>query len=103
MTTLWTTLADPTRRTVLELLREQPRDVGELVGLLGVSQPTTSKHLRVLREAGFVQVTGRAQRRVYSLDPGPFTALDDWLTPYRRLWNSRLDALGRHLDVTGER
>ena len=77
---------------------ERPRPVGELVDRLGLTQPGTSKHLRVLREAGLVQVRQEAQRRVYALDPGPLAELDVWLAPYRRLWNERLDELGRHLD-----
>ena len=83
---------------MLELLLERPRPVGELVDELGLTQPGTSKHLRVLREAGLVQVRQEAQRRVYALDPGPLAELDVWLAPYRRLWNERLDDLGRHLD-----
>jgi DNA-binding transcriptional ArsR family regulator len=96
----WSVLADPHRRAALELLRERPRPVGELVERLGLTQPGTSKHLRVLREAGLVQVRQEAQRRVYALDVGPLAELDDWLEPYRRLWNERLDALERHLDST---
>ena len=83
---------------MLELLLERPRPVGELVDRLGLTQPGTSKHLRVLREAGLVQVHQEAQRRVYAIDPGPLAELDVWLAPYRRLWNDSLDALGRHLD-----
>jgi DNA-binding transcriptional ArsR family regulator len=83
---------------MLELLLERPRPVGELVDQLGLTQPGTSKHLRVLREAGLVQVRQEAQRRVYAIDPGPLAELDVWLAPYRRLWNESLDALGRHLD-----
>jgi DNA-binding transcriptional ArsR family regulator len=98
----WSALVDPHRRTVLELLLERPRTVGELVEHLGLSQPGTSKHLRVLREAGLVHVRTEAQRRVYALEPGPLAELDAWLTPYRRLWNQRLDALERHLDKTSE-
>jgi DNA-binding transcriptional ArsR family regulator len=94
----WQALADPHRRAVLELLLERPRPVGELVERLGLSQPGTSKHLRVLREAGLVQVRAEANRRVYALDPGPLNELDVWLAPYRRRWNESLDALGRHLD-----
>ena len=94
----WQALADPNRRAVLALLLERPRPVGELVERLGLSQPGTSKHLRVLREAGLVQVRREANRRVYALDPGPLNELDVWLAPYRRLWNDSLDALGRHLD-----
>jgi DNA-binding transcriptional ArsR family regulator len=96
----WSALADPNRRAVLELLLERPRPVGELVERLGLSQPGTSKHLRVLREAGLVQVRQDANLRVYALDPGPLNELDVWLAPYRRLWNESLDALGRHLDST---
>jgi DNA-binding transcriptional ArsR family regulator len=96
----WSVLADPTRRATLELLLERPRSVGELVERLGLTQPGTSKHLRVLREAGLVQVRTEAQRRVYALDPGPLAELDQWLAPYRRLWSDSLDALERHLDRT---
>jgi DNA-binding transcriptional ArsR family regulator len=96
----WSALADPHRRAVLELLRERPRPVGELVERLELSQPSTSKHLRVLREAGLVQVRQDAQRRVYALDPGPMAELDAFLAPYRRLWSDSLDALERHLDET---
>jgi DNA-binding transcriptional ArsR family regulator len=98
----WAALTDPHRRAVLGLLRERPHAVGELVGALRLSQPTTSKHLRVLREAGLVRVLPAAQRRIYALEPGPLAELDAWLAPYRALWNDRLDALGRHLDDTDE-
>jgi DNA-binding transcriptional ArsR family regulator len=83
---------------VLELLRERPRAVGELVESLGLSQPGTSKHLRVLREAGLVRAYSDAQRRVYELETRPLAELDAWLQPYRALWDRRLDALERHLD-----
>ena len=96
----WTALADPHRRTVLELLRERPRPVGELVERLGLSQPGTSKHLRVLREAGLVAVEQAGRQRLYRIDPRPIAELDAWLAPYRRLWSDSLDALGRHLDAT---
>ena len=96
----WTVLAEPHRRDMLELLLERPHAVGELVERLGLSQPATSKHLRVLREAGLVQVRAEAQRRVYALEPRPLAELDAWLDPYRRLWNRSLDALERHLDRT---
>jgi DNA-binding transcriptional ArsR family regulator len=98
MSSTWSALADPHRRAVLELLRERPRPVGELVQRLGLSQPGTSKHLRVLRQAGLVTARTDAQRRVYALDTGPLAELDAWLTPYRRLWEQRLDDLERHLD-----
>jgi DNA-binding transcriptional ArsR family regulator len=94
----WSALADPKRRAALELLLERPRTVGELVERLGLSQPGTSKHLRVLREAGLVQVRTDAQRRVYALNPRPLAELDAWLEPYRRVWSDSLDALERHLD-----
>ena len=95
---MWHALSDPNRRAVLALLLERPRPVGEIVEHLGLSQPGTSKHLKVLREAGLVQVRQDANRRVYALDPGPMRELDVWLAPYRRLWNESLDELGRHLD-----
>lgn len=98
--TLWTALADPHRREIVALLLERPRPVGEIVEACGLSQPGTSKHLRVLRDAGLVRVRRDAQRRVYALDPAPIAALDTWLTPYRKLWNESLDALGRRLDET---
>ena len=91
-------LSEPTRRRILDLLRERPRLVGELTEELGLTQPGTSKHLRVLREAGLVRVRRDAQRRWYELDPEPLREIDQWLTPYRWLWESRLDALERHLD-----
>ncbi|MFC4530042.1 ArsR/SmtB family transcription factor [Sphaerisporangium dianthi] len=99
---IWSVLIDPHRRAMLDLLREGPRTVGELVDALRLSQPTTSKHLRVLRDAGFVRVARDAQRRVYTIEPAPLAELDAWLAPYRRLWNERLDALGHHLDTTKE-
>ena len=97
---VWTALADPHRRAIVALLLERPRPVGDIVAACGLSQPSTSKHLRVLREAGLVRVEQEAQRRVYRLDPAPVAELDAWLEPYRRLWNDRLDALGRRLDET---
>ncbi|MGY1770038.1 ArsR/SmtB family transcription factor [Blastococcus sp. SYSU D00813] len=100
--TTWAALADPNRRAVLGLLRRRPRAVGELVGELRLSQPATSKHLRVLREAGLVRVLPRAQQRIYALDPAPLAELDAWLAPYRDLWNPALDALGAHLDATAD-
>lgn len=102
MPSTWTALADPHRREALALLRERPRDVGELVQKLGLSQPGTSKHLRVLREAGLVKASVEAQRRVYSIKPQPLAELDAWLAPYRQLWEDRLDALERHLDRTAD-
>lgn len=98
MASTWSVVADPHRRAVLGLLLARPRSVGELTRELGLTQPGTSKHLRALREAGLVRVHADAQRRVYELDPGPLAELNDWLAPYRRFWDERLDALGRHLD-----
>jgi DNA-binding transcriptional ArsR family regulator len=97
---LWTALADPHRRAIVALLLERPRPVGEIVEACGLSQPSTSKHLKVLREAGLVRVRQDAQRRVYALDPAPIAELDAWLAPYRKLWNASLDALGARLDAT---
>jgi DNA-binding transcriptional ArsR family regulator len=95
-------LAEPARRRVLDLLLDGPRPVGELAELAGLSQPGTSKHLRVLREAGLVRVRVEAQRRWYELCPEPLAEVDTWLRPYRRFWAGRLDALERYLDERGE-
>jgi DNA-binding transcriptional ArsR family regulator len=94
-------VAEPRRRQILDLLRERARPVGELVKLLGLSQPGVSKHLRLLREAGLVRVRREGQRRWYELEPEPLAELDQWLEPYRRLWEDRLDRLERHLDDMG--
>jgi DNA-binding transcriptional ArsR family regulator len=91
-------LAEPNRRKILDLLREEERPVGDLVAALGISQPGVSKHLRVLREAGLVDVRVDAQRRVYRVQPRPLQEIDAWLAPYREAWAGRLDALERHLD-----
>jgi DNA-binding transcriptional ArsR family regulator len=98
-TETFTVLAEPMRRRLLDLLLDRPRLVGELAALLGLSQPGTSKHLRVLREAGLVRVRHDAQRRWYELQPEPLTEIDEWLRPYRRFWAERLDALERRLDA----
>ena len=98
MTTTFTVLAEPTRRRILDLLLDEPRSVGELVAELGLTQPGTSKHLKVLRDAGLVTVRRDAQRRWYELRPEPLAEIDAWLAPYRRRWSERLDALERHLD-----
>jgi DNA-binding transcriptional ArsR family regulator len=92
-------LAEPNRRRILDLLRQAERPVGELVRELGVSQPAVSKHLRVLRDAGLVDVRSDAQRRLYRINPAPLRAVDDWLAPYRTMWSARLDDLERHLDT----
>lgn len=99
---MWTALAEPHRRTLVELLRERPRPVGELVALTGLTQPGTSKHLRVLRDAGLVRARTDAQRRVYELRAAPLAELDAWLAPYRRMWEDSLDALEHHLNTTEE-
>jgi DNA-binding transcriptional ArsR family regulator len=103
MATTFEVLAEPTRRRILDLLLERSRPVGELVDLLGLSQPGVSKHLRVLRDGGFVAVRQDAQRRFYEVRPAPLAEVDQWLEPYRRLWAGRLDALERHLDDTDDR
>jgi DNA-binding transcriptional ArsR family regulator len=102
MATAFTVLAEPRRRQILDVLRERPRPVGELVRLVGPSQPGISKHLRVLRDAGLVDVRPDGQRRLYAVRPEPLAAIDAWLQPYRELWAGRLDALERHLDATDE-
>jgi DNA-binding transcriptional ArsR family regulator len=96
--TTFDVLAESTRRRILDLLLERPRLVGELTEELGLTQPGTSKHLRVLRDAGLVRVRPEAQRRWYELRPEPLTEIDAWLRPYRRLWADSLDALEHHLD-----
>lgn len=91
-------LAEPSRRRIIELLRDGERPVGDLVAGLRLSQPAVSKHLRVLKEAGLVESRTDAQRRLYRIRPQPLAELDAWLEPYRRLWNDSLDRLERHLD-----
>ncbi|MGH9236312.1 MAG: ArsR/SmtB family transcription factor [Acidimicrobiales bacterium] len=91
-------LAEPTRREILDLLRDGERPVGELVDRLDLSQPAVSKHLRVLREAGMVEVRPEAQRRLYRLRLEPFVEIDEWLAPYRRMWSRSLDHLDKHLE-----
>jgi len=98
MVTIYEALADPTRRRILDLLRERPRLVGELTDLLGISQPGVSKQLKVLREVGLVSVRQDAQRRWYELRPDPLTEVEDWLDPYRQLMESRFERLDNLLD-----
>ena len=86
-------LADPSRRTVLEILRDHPATAGELADALPIARPGVSRHLRVLREAGLVDVRAEAQRRIYTLRPEALIEVDEWLADYRALWQSRLDAL----------
>ena len=91
-------IAEPNRRAILSLLVSSQQSVGEIERQLRMSQPTVSKHLRVLREAGFVESTVDAQRRLYRLKPEPFRELDAWLDQFRRFWSDHVDALERHLD-----
>jgi len=91
-------IAEPNRRAILNLLVLSEQSVGEIERRLGMPQPTVSKHLRVLREAGFVEATVDAQRRLYRLKPEPLQEIDAWLAPFRRFWNAHVDALERHLD-----
>jgi DNA-binding transcriptional ArsR family regulator len=91
-------LAEPNRRAILSLLLSSERSVGEIEVELRLSQPSVSKHLRVLRDAGFVEARIEAQRRLYRLRPEPLRELDEWLVPFRRFWSMHLDALEQHLD-----
>lgn len=91
-------IAEPNRRAILALLTSSEQSVGEIERQLGMSQPAVSKHLRVLRDAGFVESTVDAQRRLYRLKSGPFQELDAWLEQFRRFWSVHIDALERHLD-----
>src|ERR1700741_1771280 len=91
-------IAEPNRRAILSLLVSSQQSVGEIEGQLRMSQPAVSKHLRVLRDAGFVEATVDAQRRLYRLRPEPLQELDAWLSPFRRFWSAHVDALERHLD-----
>jgi len=98
MESLFEVIAEPNRRAILSLLVSSQQSVGELERQLRMPQPTVSKHLRVLREAGFVESTVDAQRRLYRLKPEPFREMEAWLAPFRRFWSAYLDALERHLD-----
>jgi DNA-binding transcriptional ArsR family regulator len=91
-------IAEPNRRAILSLLVASEQSVGEIERQLDMPQPTVSKHLRVLREAGFVEATVDAQRRLYRLKPEPLQEVDAWLAPFRRFWSAHVDALERHLD-----
>jgi len=91
-------IAEPNRRAILGVLLSSERSVGEIERRLRMPQPTVSKHLRVLREAGFVESTVDAQRRLYRLKPEPLQEVDAWLAPFRRFWSAHVDALERHLD-----
>jgi DNA-binding transcriptional ArsR family regulator len=91
-------VAEPSRREILDLLIDGPRPVGELVAMTGLSQPNTSRHLRVLRDAGLVERHADGQRRLYALRRDGFADIERWLAPYARLWHDGLDALERHLE-----
>jgi DNA-binding transcriptional ArsR family regulator len=91
-------IAEPNRRAILSLLATSERSVGDIEERLRLSQPSVSKHLRVLREAGFVESRVDAQRRLYRIRPEPLMEVDAWLTPFRRFWSVHVDALERHLD-----
>src|SRR5690348_12298279 len=95
-------IAEPNRRAILSLLVSSQQSVGEIERQLRMTQPAVSKHLRVLREAGFVESTVDAQRRLYRLKPEPLQEIDTWLAPFRRFWSAHLDALERHLDRMDE-
>ena len=98
MDSVFEVIAEPNRRAILSLLATSERSVGEIQDELGKPQPTVSKHLRVLREAGFVEATVDAQRRLYRLKPEPFQEMDDWLSQFRQLWSDHVDALERYLE-----
>jgi DNA-binding transcriptional ArsR family regulator len=92
-------LAEPSRRRILDVLVKQDRAVGDLVEILAMSQPSVSKHLKVLRDAGLVEATTDAQRRIYRVRSEPLRQVDEWLEPYRRRWAEHLNALERHLEI----
>ena len=96
-------LSEPSRRRLLDTLLDGAKPVNVLVESIGMSQPVVSKHLRILRDAGFVSVQPDGQRRLYSINAQPLSELDAWLHPYRKLWSERLDALERHLDENAKR
>ncbi len=98
MQSIFEIIAEPNRRAILTLLASSQQSVGEMERQLRMSQPTVSKHLRVLRDAGFVESTVDAQRRLYRLKPEPLQELDAWLAQFRRFWSAHVDALERHLD-----
>jgi DNA-binding transcriptional ArsR family regulator len=98
MESSFSVIAEPSRRAILDLLASAERSVGDIEALLRLPQPSVSKHLRILREAGFVESRVDAQRRLYRLRPEPLMEIDAWLLPFRRLWEAHVDALERHLD-----
>jgi DNA-binding transcriptional ArsR family regulator len=102
MESVFTVLAEPSRRAILGLLADSERSVGDIEKRLGMPQPSVSKHLRVLKDAGFVESRTDAQRRLYRLRPEPLMELDAWLAPFRKYWSAHVDALERHLDRMDE-
>lgn len=102
MKSVFEIIAEPSRRAILNLLTSSQKSVGELEHELGMSQPSVSKHLRVLREAGVVESTVDGQHRFYRLKPAPLREVDDWLAPFRQFWTAHLDELERHLDRMDE-
>lgn len=102
MESTFSIIAEPSRRAILSLLAAAERSVGDIEEQLQLSQPSISKHLRVLREAGFVESRVDAQRRLYRIKPEPLMEIDAWLAPFRRYWSAQVDALERHLDRMSE-
>ena len=106
MTATFEALADESRRRILDLLADGERSVGDLVGLLSLSQPTVSKHLKALRDAGLVESRTEGQRRIYRVSPGPLREVDEWLGSFRQEWvgsgDGRVSALERHLQIMGD-
>lgn len=98
MESAFAVIAEPNRRAILSMLSSSELSVGELMDQLQLPQPSVSKHLKVLREGGFVESRVEAQRRVYRLNPGPLQEVDEWLEPFRRLWSNHVDRLEQHLD-----
>ncbi|HZG14406.1 MAG TPA: metalloregulator ArsR/SmtB family transcription factor [Candidatus Bathyarchaeia archaeon] len=97
MNTIWNALSEPNRLRIVELLRDGPLSVGEIAHQLGLNQPQASKHLKVLTDAGVVEVQAAANRRIYKLRPEPFRELDDWVESYRHIWEERFDRLDEYL------
>jgi len=97
MNTIWNALSEPNRLRIVELLRDGPLSVGEIANQLGLNQPQASKHLKVLTDAGLVEVQAAANRRIYKLRPEPFRDLDDWVESYRHIWEERFDRLDEYL------
>lgn len=95
---IYSIIAEPNRRLLLDTLLQGEQPVGTLVEILGMSQPVVSKHLRIMREAGVVEVEPRGQQRLYKINPAPLQDLANWLNPYQRFWQERFDALENHLD-----